>query len=106
MSCVQVAEFGRLLVWARASGAYSVTIGAVPLDKRSARLNALLRLREPRRRNSQSHKTIPGADQSRIEQKRGLEIGDRLFLAPLRLVDISAVIVGQRVIGLMVIAAV
>lgn len=69
-------------------------------------MTALLRLREHATAIPESHKTIPGADQRRIEQKRSLEIGDRPFLAPLHLVDISAVIVSQGVNRIEVIAAV
>ena len=56
-----------------------------------------LALGEPRGRHSQSLQALPGADQRRIEQQRRLEIGDRLLLAALRLVDVAPVVVGQRV---------
>ena len=63
-------------------------------------MHALFGLCKQRRWNSQSGEAIPGADKRGIEQERRLEIGDRILLAALRLVDVAAVVVGERVDGI------
>ena len=100
VSLVQVAEFRGLRVRARTSGADRVTAAAVLLDERLAFPDARFRLGQQRRRYAQSRKAVPGADQRGIEQERRLEIGNRIVLAALRLVDVAAVVVGERVYGI------
>ena len=77
-----------------------MTQPAASLSQCFAILNALLGFCEKGRWNSKTHKPIAGTDQGRIEQKRGLEIQERVVFSALGLVNVSTIIIRQGVDGI------
>src|SRR3974390_3336744 len=100
MSCMQAPELRGLNIRANAGEADRMTRTTILLNQRFALLYASFGLSEQGFFSAEPPKTIPGADQRRIEKKRRLEVGDSVLLAALRLVNIASIVIGQRIHGI------
>jgi len=76
-----------------------MTSAASALSQCLAILNTLLGFREEGRWNSKTHKPIPGTDQGRIKQERGLKVQESIIVTALSLINVPTIIIRKGVDG-------